>query len=188
MLAETRTRRSSLASERGGWFVFSDLLRPRVTRRERAVLRWFPRACALLVVASLSGLGCGPMGARTIPEARFDYNDAIIRSFDSQMLLNLVRLRYQDSILFLDLSSVVASYNRSVNGGVSPSGTIKPGSYAWGANAGGAWSETPTISYSPLQGEDLPSACSLRFPRARSFCCRAAVGGWNGSSCVSCNS
>jgi hypothetical protein len=95
------------------------------------------------------------MGARTIPEARFDYNDAIVSSFDTQMLLNLVRLRYQDSILFLDLSSVVASYNRQVSAGVSPGGTVKPATYSWGANVGGAWSETPTISYSPLQGEDF---------------------------------
>jgi hypothetical protein len=109
------------------------------------------------VLAALCGAGCGPMGARTIPEARFDYNDAIVSSFDTQMLLNLVRLRYQDSILFLDLSSVVASYNRQVTGGVSPGGTVKPApaTYNWGVNAGGSWSETPTISYSPLQGEDF---------------------------------
>lgn len=96
------------------------------------------------------------MGPKTIPLARFDYNDAIIRSFDHQMLLNLVRLRYQDSILFLDLSSVVASYHREASAGVTPSGTIQPNtSWAWGANAGGMWSETPTISYNPLQGEDF---------------------------------
>jgi hypothetical protein len=95
------------------------------------------------------------MGARTIPVARFDYNDAIVSSFDQQMLLNLVRLRYQDSILFLDLGSVVASYHREVNGGLSPSVSSKPFQYGTGASVGGNWSETPTISYAPLQGEDF---------------------------------
>jgi hypothetical protein len=110
------------------------------------------------------------MGARTIPAARFDYNQAIVDSFDEQMLLNLVRLRYQDSILFLDLSSVVASYHREVNGGLTPSVVAKPFTYGTGASVGGNWSETPTISYAPLQGEDfakrllapvLPSAILL---------------------------
>jgi hypothetical protein len=106
-------------------------------------------------VGALALAGCTSLGARTIPGARFDYNDAIVRSFDNQMLLNLVRLRYQDSIFFLDLSSVVASYRREVSGSVSPSGVVNPASYNWAAAAGGAWSESPTISYVPLQGEDF---------------------------------
>jgi hypothetical protein len=113
------------------------------------------RRALCIVLGALALGGCSPLGARTIPGARFDYNDAIVRSFDSQMLLNLVRLRYQDSILFLDLSSVVASYHREVNGSVSPSGVINPATYNWAASAGGAWSESPTISYVPLQGEDF---------------------------------
>jgi hypothetical protein len=50
-----------------------------------------------------AGFGCVgrrwvlPDGAATIANARFDYNEAIVRSFDNQMLLNLVRLRYQDA-------------------------------------------------------------------------------------------
>jgi hypothetical protein len=110
----------------------------------------------LAALSVLLALGCGPMGARTIPAARFDYNQAIIESFDTQMLLNLVRLRYQDSILFLDLSSIVASYHREVSGGLSPSvSSGKPFTYGTGAAVGGNWSETPTISYAPLQGEDF---------------------------------
>ncbi|HEY6878592.1 MAG TPA: hypothetical protein VI299_11270 [Polyangiales bacterium] len=95
------------------------------------------------------------MGPKTISGARFDYNDAIVRSFDHQMLLNLVRMRYQDSILFLDLSSVVASYHREAKANISPSGAFKPPTGAWGALGEGLWSESPTISYVPLQGEDF---------------------------------
>jgi len=96
------------------------------------------------------------MGPGTISGARFDYNDAIIRSFDHQMLLNLVRLRYQDSIFFLDLSSVVASYRRDVNAAALPNGAIAPsGTFSLGGSVGGSYGETPTISYVPLQGEDF---------------------------------
>ncbi|HEX6244423.1 MAG TPA: hypothetical protein VFZ61_26075, partial [Polyangiales bacterium] len=114
---------------------------------------WFRRTLGVLI--ALAAVGCHPMGARTIPTARFDYNQAIIESFDAQMLLNLVRLRYQDSILFLDLGSVVASYHREVSGGLTPNVSAKPFAYGTGASVGGNWSETPTISYAPLQGEDF---------------------------------
>lgn len=114
------------------------------------------RRALCIGVGALALGACSSLGARTIPGARFDYNDAIVRSFDNQMLLNLVRLRYQDSIFFLDLSSVVASYRREVNGSVSPGGVVNGAtSYSWAAAAGGAWSESPTISYVPLQGEDF---------------------------------
>jgi hypothetical protein len=107
-------------------------------------------------VATLAFVGCGSMGADAIPRARFDYNDAIVRSFDSQMLLNLIRLRYQDSVLFLDLTSVVTSYHREVSGGVSSSVSFEPvATTGAGVNAGTMFSETPTISYSPLQGENF---------------------------------
>jgi hypothetical protein len=122
-------------------------------RLDRRARRWRSLTLVLALVA-----GCnrsGGMGPRTIQAARFDYNEAIVGSFDRQMLLNLVRLRYQDSILFLDLSSVVASYHRDMTAGITPSAAFDPSSYAMGAALGGSWGETPTISYVPLQGEDF---------------------------------
>jgi hypothetical protein len=104
-------------------------------------------------------MGCSQIGPNTIANGRFDYNEAIVRSFDTQMLLNLVRLRYQDSILFLDLTSVVASYRREAtvgtSAGVDLPNSASPTSVALGATGGLTWSESPTISYAPLQGEDF---------------------------------
>ena len=103
--------------------------------------------------------GCSQIGPATIASGRFDYNEAIVRSFDNQMLLNLVRLRYQDSILFLDLTSVVASYSREGRVGASTNvdapNSINPTAVSLGATGGVTWSESPTISYAPLQGEDF---------------------------------
>jgi hypothetical protein len=116
---------------------------------------------ASLAGLSLAAMGCSQMGPATIANGRFDYNEAIVRSFDNQMLLNLVRLRYQDSILFLDLSSVVASYSREASVGASSSvrgdapNTTSPATVALGASGGMTWTESPTISYAPLQGEDF---------------------------------
>ena len=124
-----------------------------------------PRANALLRSAliwlSLAAASCSQIGPATIANGRFDYNEAIVRSFDTQMLLNLVRLRYQDSILFLDLTSVVASYSREATLGASSSvrgdapSTTTPATVGLGASGGVTWTESPTISYAPLQGEDF---------------------------------
>ena len=59
-------------------------------------------AVALLLGGCTTGLG-----PKTVTSERPDYNQRIARSSDEQMLLNLVRLRYNDTPLFLELGSVV---------------------------------------------------------------------------------
>jgi len=62
----------------------------------------------LIVVAAAASclVGCVSVGPRAIRGARFDYNEAVVRTFDEQMLLNLVRLRYRDTPYFLEVSSI----------------------------------------------------------------------------------
>src|SRR4030042_6183943 len=65
-------------------------------------------------LASLLVLGSGcrtNMGPTTISPARFDYNQAIAASWNEQLLLNLVRLRYRDTVHFLEVSSVITQYS-----------------------------------------------------------------------------
>jgi len=129
---------------------------------------------ALCLALLLASSGCNQIGPSTIPSARFEYNEAIVHSFDTQMLLNLVRLRYQDSVLFLDLSSVVTTYERAFTAEVAPGGRVAPApgtlgaSASVGVTAGGTWTETPTISYSPLQGEEFAKRLLAPIP-ARSI-------------------
>jgi hypothetical protein len=117
------------------------------------LLRYWRFTSALLAGAALGG--CSQLGPATIEGARFDYNAAIVRSFDHQMLLNLVRLRYQDSILFLDLTSVVASYQRQVTVGASTEYEVMAPTVTVGAVGNATWTESPTITYAPLQGEEF---------------------------------
>jgi hypothetical protein len=60
---------------------------------------------ALLIV------GCTTMGPSTIPRDRFDYAAAISESWKNQMLLNLVKARYGDAPVFLDIASAINSYS-----------------------------------------------------------------------------
>lgn len=102
--------------------------------------------------------GCtSTLGPRSIPVARYQYNEAIGRSQDEQILLNLVRLRYQDSLLFLDVDSVVASYSISTDlslnlGIANAAGDI---TRSIGSDNKVGWSDSPTVTYAPLKGDEF---------------------------------
>ncbi|MHC4352105.1 MAG: hypothetical protein ACYS0H_05240 [Planctomycetota bacterium] len=71
------------------------------------------------------------------------------------MLLNLVKLRYADAPVFLDVSSIITQYSleTSVNGQVSWHELLPGDSQALGAT--GRYMDRPTITYSPLSGEQF---------------------------------
>ena len=107
----------------------------------------------LILTALLSGCqsAFGPQAlARTHPA----YNEAIIASINEQMLQNLVRMRYRDVPFFLEIGSVTASLTLGANAGVE-AGVNFGGGDSLSPSAGIAYSDKPTISYTPLQGEDL---------------------------------
>ena len=60
---------------------------------------------SLFLLAGLSG--CASIGPGNVARDRFDYISAISDSWKAQMLLNLVKLRYGDAPVFLDVASVI---------------------------------------------------------------------------------
>src|ERR1700752_4214727 len=111
----------------------------------------FPFAILLL-----SGLGgCASIGPGTVARDRFDYTTAISDSWKAQMLLNVVKLRYADAPVFLDVASVINQYGFQGFVGVSGSWFRNPadslfGSAAQNVTAQGTYLDKPTITYSPL--------------------------------------
>lgn len=109
------------------------------------------------IVALIVLTGCASRGPDRIGPDRFDYNQQIARSADEQMLLNLVRLRYNEPPSFLTVSSVLTQYVYS--GNVSASGMVgeATGFDTWtlGGTAGVRYIERPTITYSPVSGDDF---------------------------------
>jgi len=92
----------------------------------------------------LAGCQAGP----ALYETSFtEYNDAVRKTLDEQMLANLVRMRYLESPIFLQVSSLNTSF--SIGGNVGASGTfVESGNNQAGASIGGSYSENPTISFS----------------------------------------
>ncbi len=86
---------------------------------------------------------------------RFDYSSAIADSWKQQTLLNIVKLRYMDLPVFVDVASIVAGYSMqtgvSVNGTLSSDRAIQGNYLAAGGQA--VYTDRPTITYVPMTGE-----------------------------------
>ncbi len=108
------------------------------------------------VVASM--YGCASFGPGSVARDRFDYTTAVSESWKRQMLLNIVKIRYGDAPIFLDVASIINQYQLTTDLNASfgwqfPSG---PGvgfqnSQRVGVDAN--FVDRPTITYTPLTGE-----------------------------------
>src|SRR5215510_1324635 len=119
-------------------------------------MRW--RMFSFLILTLIGLSGCMSIGPGTIARDRFDYISAISDSWKSQMLLNLVKLRYGDAPVFLDVASVINQYG--VEGSIGYTGNWAqnnqlpwPYSALYSFSGIGRYSDKPTITYSPLSGE-----------------------------------
>jgi len=93
---------------------------------------------------------------RAVRTDRFEFNEAIVQSWNEQLLLNLVRLRYRDNPLFLEMGSIITGYTLKGNAGVSGGIIFTPQSTEdLRLNLGGEYTIAPTLTYTPLQGEDF---------------------------------
>ena len=110
-------------------------------------------AAALLCALALSG--CTHLGPKTIPVDRFDYSTAIADSWKQQTLLNIVKLRYMDLPVFVDVASIVSGYSMqtglSINGTLSSQNALQGNYVAAGGQA--IYTDRPTITYVPMTGE-----------------------------------
>jgi len=115
-------------------------------------MKSFFRAVATVLATSIL-VACQSIGPPQMARDRFDYAEAISRSWKENMLLNLVKLSYGDAPLFLDVSSVVEQY--TLQGTISALGQFPGNAGANPANVGGSvqWADRPTITYQPLTGK-----------------------------------
>ncbi|MCE5232536.1 MAG: hypothetical protein ABFC67_10140 [Mizugakiibacter sp.] len=113
------------------------------------------RVFAAALLGTLAVAGCAHLGPGSVVADRFDYSTAIAESWKEQTLLNIVKLRYMDLPVFVDVSSIVAGYSlqAGVNiTGVASSDRAVQGNYL-SANGLAIYTDRPTITYSPLTGE-----------------------------------
>ncbi len=127
----------------------------------------------LLCLAVCVISGCSSIGPGTVTRDRFDYTTAVADSWKSQMLLNLVKIRYGDTPVFLDVGQVVAGYSLQRKVSTSASAKLFNAGAAlhdevggFGLSAEGALNESPTITYSPMTGERFARQMMMPIPPA----------------------
>ena len=117
------------------------------------ILKTKPALFAL--AGALAFTSCKHLGPKSIAVDRFDYSSAIADSWKQQTLLNIVKLRYMDLPMFVDVASIVAGYSLqtgvSVNGALSTERAVQGNFAAAGASA--IYTDRPTITYVPMTGE-----------------------------------
>jgi len=112
------------------------------------------RLVLLLVALIISGCQ-STFGPGALEKTHPAYNKSISETLSEQMLINLVRLRYREQPAFLEIGSVTVSPRISTSANVDTTINLDSGGDFIQPGVGVEYSQSPTISYTPLRGEDF---------------------------------
>ena len=129
-------------------------------------------ALAAALIAGATG-ACSSIGPPTVTRDRSDYGAAIGDSWKQQTLLNIVKLRYGDFPVFMEIAQVIAGYQlqTTVGAGVSAqnfNAASIGGPVAVGGSVAAAatYTDRPTVIYAPLTGNDFIKKLMTPIPPA----------------------
>lgn len=144
--------------------------------------------------------GCSPTGPLAVRGDRFNYNQAGAQSTKEQLLLNIVRLRYREPIYVLEIGSMISSHTLTANASVSawwnnlnelenPTlmaifGNDKHPTQQQTFGAGVGYTDSPTITYTPVQGERFANRMMTAIPETTIF--QLCESGWGIDQLLEC--
>ena len=111
---------------------------------------------AVILVACAGMTGC--LGPKAVRYTRMRYNEVVRDTNDEQLLINIVRLRYADSPIFIDLPNITSQFEVAGGGnylGGYGNQTNAPASLGFGNMS---LRDTPTLSYHPREGREIAKA------------------------------
>jgi len=126
-------------------------------------------ALGAVILGALAG--CASVAPTQLSTDRLGFNLAVSDSMKEQALLNLVRLRYADMPVFLEVASVISS--RSLEGKIDASApaVVGAGSLAETMSIGGSATvgNRPTVTFTPVTGERFTRSMLTPIPPAAVF-------------------
>lgn len=122
-----------------------------MTDRERSRRYSLAVACVATLAAVVASCTFGP---RQLTKGHLAYNEAVKNSEDDELLLNIVRLRYSDTIEFMSTSSVSSQLSFTVALGAEGGDTAQFGGLAVG-RGGAEYSTRPTFTFVPEGGKEF---------------------------------
>lgn len=109
-----------------------------------------------VVCAALNAAGCATTSAYALDRAVIAYDRTVADLIGKQLLLNIARSRHNEPIHFTAVSSIAATFNFTVSAGVGPVLTGDVGTLPM-PSLGASATENPTITISPMQGDEFTS-------------------------------
>jgi hypothetical protein len=126
---------------------------------------------ALLLGLSLLIAGCTSIGPSTLRRDRLDYADALAEASKRETLLNIVKLRYADAPSMVTVSQLVAGY--SIEGRIDLGSNFLTRSFDFSDDVaigvGGTFSDRPTVTYTPIKGDDFARVMLTPIPPSELF-------------------
>jgi hypothetical protein len=113
-----------------------------------------PGLLARVALLAACFAACGCLGPAAVRSTRMRYNEVVRSTNDEQLLMNLVRLRYADTPVFIDLPNITSQFEVSAGGSDPGPG----GAQTNFGIAGLTGRDTPTLSYHPRQGREIAKA------------------------------
>jgi hypothetical protein len=122
--------------------------------------RFFHRSAVgrlgVLVALASCPLLAGCFGPTTVRQTRLRYNEAISRTNDEELILNLVRLRYNEHPSFLPITGLNAQFE--LNGGAQYRGGPERGALDNFGQGIVGYADRPTITFAPQRPPELTRA------------------------------
>ncbi len=115
------------------------------------------KSISLIAATSILLTGCaGQLGPSMMKRDSLSYNESLQTAVDEQLLLNIVRLKYRDNPIFLDVGTVSSAYefNRAAIAGFSIDLNTFEGT-KFNPTVSASCTDKPTTVYQPLKGESL---------------------------------
>ncbi len=109
----------------------------------------------ILIPVFLALAACGSLGPKTLNKDQLDYGQSIGDNWKNQMLANLVKIRFIDMPVFVDVGQIVSGYTLETQvSGTLGFGTTLSGGDSQSVGAASKYTDRPTITYTPKTGED----------------------------------
>jgi hypothetical protein len=127
--------------------------------RGQGKMLWHRSIAWLAVVVAAGSALSGCVGPNAIRYTRIRYNEVVRDTNDEQLLINIVRLRYADSPVFIDLPNITSQFEMSGAAGYlgGYGNQFKGGTTSLG-NGSMSLRDTPTLSYHPREGREIAKA------------------------------
>src|SRR5271165_1429195 len=126
--------------------------------RARSMTTWRELTRRAVVLLALWSGVSGCVGPNAVRYTRLRYNEVIRDTNHQQILLNIVRLRYADSPVFVDLPNITSQFELAGRGHyLGGYGNETPGRTSLGSGEL-SLRDTPTLSYHPREGREIAKA------------------------------